>query len=134
MIAAVRSKEPYGLAGSGQLALILAHPAELRPAMRQRADRRLDPPLASLQRYPHLEPVVLRLHPRGRLHTPERPEPRLPVLAFQVPYHRLVAALVAVVPNQDLIDLTDLGRATLTRQPAVLQSHLDRLDDIRVAI
>ncbi len=105
-----------------RLTLILAHPAELRPAMRQRADQRLDAPLPSPKRHPHLAPLTVGLHARGRLPTPERPRPRPPVLAPQVTRHRLAVVPVPVVSDQELVDLSGLSWPTprvppTSRQP-----------------
>ena len=111
-----------------RLMYLLLRGGPLRPAMRQRADQRLDPPLSSPKQHLHLEPVVLGLHARRRLHSPQCPRPRPPVLAPQVPHHCLVAAPVAVVPDQELVDLSRLGWTTLARHTTIVQRPLDRLD------
>ena len=110
-----------------QLRLVLARPAELRPAIRQlpQQQRQLRP--LRPDRNPILEPVVLRLDPRRRLHPTDRPQPRLPVLPPHMTHHRLVTPRIPVIPNQRLVNQTNLARRTLPQKPPVAQSLLDRL-------
>ena len=82
-----------------QLRLVLARPAELRPAIRQRPQQQRQLRPLRPDRNPILEPVVLRLDPRRRLHPTDRSQPRLPVLPPHMTHHRLVAPLIPVSPE-----------------------------------
>ena len=109
-----------------QLRLLLARPAEPRPAIRQRPQQQPQLHPARPDRNPLLEPVVLRLNPRRRLHPANRPHPWPPVLPPQIPHHRLVTPPIPVIPNQHLVDQANLARPALPGEPPVPQPLLDR--------
>ena len=117
-----------------QLRLVLTRPAELRPAIRQRPQQQPQVHPTDPDRDPLLEPVVLRLDPRRRLHPTDRPHPRQPVLPTQMPHQRLVAPRIPVVPNQNLVDQANLARPTLPIEPPVSQPLLDRLHRLLIPI
>src|SRR5690606_39443860 len=85
-------------------------------------------------RRPDLEPVVLRLHARGRLDPTQGPQLRYAVGAPKMPDHGLVAAAVAVVPCEEVIDSAGLHRPALAGQTRVLGGLEDRPDRVLVAV
>ena len=117
-----------------QLRLVLARPAELRPAIRQRPQQQRQLRPLRPDRNPILEPVVLRLNPRRRLHPTDRSQPRLPVLPPHMTHHRLVTPRIPVIPNQRLVNQTNLARQTLPKKTSVSQTLLDHLHDLLIPI
>ena len=117
-----------------QLRLVLARPTELRPAIRQRPQEQPQLRPTRPDRNPLLKPVVLRLHPRRRLHPTDRPHPRRPVLLPHMTHHRLITAPIPVIPNQRLVNQANLARPTLPKKPPVSQTLLDRLHHLPIPV
>ena len=117
-----------------RLRLVLARPTELRPAIRQRPQEQPQLRPTGPDRNPLLEPVVLRLDSRWRLHPTNRTHPRHPVLAPQITHHRLVTPRIPVIPNQRLVNQANLARPTLPKKPPVSQTLLDRLHHLPIPV
>src|SRR5690554_1473727 len=102
--AAVATEELEVTRVPGELVGRAARPRKARPAVRERADEHGQEHALTSDRRPDLEPIMLRLHARGRLDPTQGPQLRYAVGAPKMPDHGLVAAAVAVVPCEEVID------------------------------